>query len=56
MLSRESDLDFVARLLAQEGLSYRFEHLEGEAAAQETDGWNAYSCWRTIHRSKRRRT
>ena len=29
---RESDLAFVERLLAEEGLSYRFEHLEGEAA------------------------
>ena len=30
---RESDLDFVSRLLAEEGLSYHFEHLEGDAAA-----------------------
>ena len=30
---RESDLGFVARLLAEEGLSYRFEHLDGEAAS-----------------------
>ena len=30
---RESDLAFVERLLAEEGLSYRFEHLEGEAAS-----------------------
>lgn len=29
---RESDLDFLARLLAEEGLSYRFEHLDGQAA------------------------
>ncbi len=27
---RESDFDFVQRLLAEEGLSYRFEHLQGE--------------------------
>lgn len=27
---RESDLDFVLRLLAEEGLSFRFEHLQGE--------------------------
>ena len=30
---RESDLDFVQRLLAEEGLSYHFEHLDGQAAA-----------------------
>lgn len=29
---RESDLDFVQRLLAEEGLSYHFEHLDGQAA------------------------
>lgn len=33
---RESDLEFVARLLAEEGLSYHFEHLDGEAA-QDAD-------------------
>ncbi len=33
---RESDLEFVQRLLAEEGLSYHFEHLDGEAA-QEAD-------------------
>ncbi|MBY4897523.1 type VI secretion system Vgr family protein [Cupriavidus sp. AU9028] len=27
---RESDFDFVHRLLAEDGLSYRFEHLQGE--------------------------
>lgn len=27
---RESDLDFVHRLLAEDGLSYRFEHIQGE--------------------------
>ena len=32
MLSRESDLAFIARLLAEEGLSYHVEHLDGEAA------------------------
>jgi type VI secretion system secreted protein VgrG len=32
MLSRESDLDFVSRLLAEEGLSYHFEHLDVDAA------------------------
>jgi type VI secretion system secreted protein VgrG len=30
---RETDLEFVQRLLAEEGLSYRFEHLDGEAAS-----------------------
>lgn len=30
---RESDLDFVQRLLAEEGLAYHFEHLNGQAAA-----------------------
>ncbi|MEO7067829.1 MAG: type VI secretion system Vgr family protein [Rhodanobacter sp.] len=30
---RESDFDFVLRLLAEEGLSYRFEHDQGEVAA-----------------------
>lgn len=29
---RESDLEFVARLLAEEGLTTRFEHLDGDAA------------------------
>ena len=28
---RESDLTFIERLLAEEGLSYRFEHLDGDA-------------------------
>ena len=32
MLSRESDLAFIARLLAEEGLSYHVEHLDGDAA------------------------
>jgi type VI secretion system VgrG family protein len=30
---RESDLDFVARILAEAGLSYRFEHLQDDAQA-----------------------
>ena len=30
---RESDLDFVCRLLAEEGLSWHIEHLSGDAAA-----------------------
>ena len=29
---RESDLEFVTRLLAEEGLSFHFEHLDGDAA------------------------
>jgi type VI secretion system secreted protein VgrG len=29
---RESDREFVSRLLAEEGLSYHFEHLDGDAA------------------------
>src|SRR5690606_39187478 len=33
---RESDLEFVQRLLAEEGLSYHFEHLDG-APAQDAD-------------------
>ena len=32
MLSRESDLAFISRLLAEEGLSYHVEHLDGEEA------------------------
>jgi type VI secretion system secreted protein VgrG len=31
---RETDLEFVSRLLAEEGLTYRFEHLDGEEAAK----------------------
>ncbi len=38
---RESDLDFVQRILASEGLSYHFEHLEGEAAAQASSQGHA---------------
>ena len=33
----ETDLEFVSRLLAEEGLSYRFEHLADDAAAQADD-------------------
>jgi type VI secretion system secreted protein VgrG len=30
----ESDLDFITRLLREEGLSYHFEHLDGDSAKQ----------------------
>ena len=30
---RETDFEFVSRLLAEEGLSYHFEHLDGQALA-----------------------
>jgi len=30
---RETSFDFISRLLAEEGLSYHFEHLDGDAAA-----------------------
>jgi type VI secretion system secreted protein VgrG len=33
---RESDLDFVRRLLAQEGLSFRFEHEQGDSGASHS--------------------
>ncbi|WP_354681662.1 type VI secretion system Vgr family protein [Cupriavidus plantarum] len=37
---RESDLDFMQRLLAEEGLSYRFEHQpdDGDDSADRADG------------------
>ena len=38
---RETDLAFVQRVLAQEGLSYHFEHLDDEAAAQADDASHA---------------
>ena len=41
---RESDLDFVARLLAEEGLSYHFEHLDGEAAKSADERGHARHC------------
>lgn len=34
---RESDLDFITRLLAEEGLTTRFEHLGGDAATAADD-------------------
>ena len=37
----ETDLDFVTRLLAEEGLSYRFEHLEDDKAQAADDAGNA---------------
>jgi type VI secretion system secreted protein VgrG len=41
MQYHESDLDFVARLLAEEGLSYHFEQLSGEQAASATQAGRA---------------
>jgi type VI secretion system secreted protein VgrG len=38
---RESDLEFIARLLAQEGLSYHFEHLDGTGAQAADDAKQA---------------
>ncbi|AKJ26705.1 type VI secretion system Vgr family protein [Caldimonas brevitalea] len=38
---RESDLDFVTRLLAEEGLSYHFEHLDADAARQAAEQGHA---------------
>ena len=37
----ETDLDFVTRLLAEEGLSYRFEHLEDAGAGAADDAGSA---------------
>lgn len=42
---RESDYDFLMRLLALEGLSYRFEHLQGEAALSAESLGHAKHCW-----------
>ena len=41
---RESDLAFVMRLLASEGLSWHIEHLEGEAAANAQQAGHARHC------------
>lgn len=38
---RETSLAFVQRLLAEEGLSYHFEHLDGAAAAQADEQGHA---------------
>ena len=39
---RETDFAFIERLLAEEGLSYRFEHQQGDAS-QSSDGKGAQS-------------
>ncbi|HSI51705.1 MAG TPA: type VI secretion system Vgr family protein [Ideonella sp.] len=41
---RESDLAFVQRLLTQDGLSYHFEHLGGDAAAAADTAGQARHC------------
>ena len=34
---RESDFDYISRLLAEEAIAYRFEHLGGETDAEDND-------------------
>ena len=41
---RETDFEFVSRLLAEEGLSYHFEHLDADAAAQADSRGQARHC------------
>jgi len=41
---RETDFEFVTRLLAEEGLSYHFEHLDGDAAAEADRSGQARHC------------
>ncbi|MED5618016.1 type VI secretion system Vgr family protein [Ideonella sp. BN130291] len=41
---QETDFDFISRLLAEEGLSYHFEHLDGDAASDADARAQARHC------------